>query len=44
MDVSTRYDSVYVEAGEVRKELEKKEIELTTIRKFFNDRENDYQK
>ena len=42
--VSNKYDQIFEEASELRRSLEKKQIELTTIEKFFGERENDFQK
>ena len=43
-ELSEKFDVIFKEATELRKDLEKKQIELSTIEKFFGERENDFQK
>ena len=43
-EVQTKYDEIFVEASELKKNVEKKQIELATIEKFFGERENDFQR
>ena len=42
--MSSKYDQIFQEASELRRNLEKKQIELSTIEKFFGERENDFQR
>ena len=41
-DILTKYEELSTHSSQLSKELEKKEIELTTINKFFADRENEH--
>ena len=44
VELSTKFDTMSTETDELKKSVEKKDIELQTITKFFGERESDLQK